>query len=279
MKQFIKKAIAETPLIRELYYIIQKPLYDRRFATTGYGGFRGVFNTFEEAIEAAPKTKNIGYDNPELAKEYVEMMETGNWEGSQSLVRPPDYPVMFWLSTLLNVQHVTPNIFDFGGNVGFHYYAYSKYIQYPDPLKWTVCELPAIEEAGRKLAERLSVSNLFFLSDLTAASGCEIFLASGSLQYLKDFSNFLSQLTQKPKHLLINRLPLYDGEQFVTLQNGGKVFYPQYVFNRRHFIEALVNSGYQLIDLWEDHQDSCIIPFHPDRAVRYYHGLYLRLKS
>jgi hypothetical protein len=31
----------------------------------------------------------------------------------------------------------------------------------------------------------------------------------------------------RPTHVLLNRLPLYDGPQFVTLQNGGLVYCPQ----------------------------------------------------
>jgi len=278
MKRFIKQVIEEFPVTRSLYYVVQKPRYDRKFSTNCYGGFRGVFNTFEEAIASAPKTKNVGYDDPELAAEYVEMMETGNWEGSKRLIRAPDYPVMFWLNTLLNVSQVTPTVFDFGGNVGFHYYAYSKYVQFPHHLKWLICEVPAIEKAGKKLAEKCSAP-LEFSSDFTDANGYEIFFASGSLQYLKNFSEALSQLPQKPIHLIINRIPLYDGEQFVTLQNGGKVFYPQYVFNKANFIHSLNNIGYKLIDIWEDFQDSCIIPFYPKHSVPYYYGLYLKLET
>lgn len=83
-------------------------------------------------------------------------------------------------------------------------------------------------------------------------------------------------LAEKPQHLLINRLPLYDGEQFVTLQNGGQVFYPQYVFNQSDFINSLIDLGYELVDRWEDHELTCIIPFHPDQSVHFYHGLYFR---
>lgn len=279
MKYRIKKVLEEAPIVRSMYYTIRKPFYERRFATNCYGGFRGVFSTFEEAIQSAPKTKTLGYDDPELAAEYVQMLETGNWEGSKSLVRPLDYPVMFWLNTLLNIQQVPPTIFDFGGNVGFHYYTYAKYIQYPDHLKWMVCEVPAIEKAGRKLAERLSSTHLSFVADFAEATHYEIFLASGSLQYLQNFSDLLSQLPCNPNHLLINRLPLYDGESFVTLQNGGKVFYPQYVFNQANFIESLTKLGYKLIDIWEDAQDACMIPFHPEYSVHCYHGLYLKLEN
>jgi putative methyltransferase (TIGR04325 family) len=84
---------------------------------------------------------------------------------------------------------------------------------------------------------------------------------------------------EKPKHLLVNRLPLYEGEKFVTLQNGGKVFYPSYVFNQSNFIDSFKEIGYELIDIWEDWNDSCIIPFHPEKSLLFYRGLYFKLRS
>lgn len=87
----------------------------------------------------------------------------------------------------------------------------------------------------------------------------------------------LACLEQPPNHLLINRLPLYDGKQFVSLQNGGKVFYPQFIFNRKQFIDSLTDIGYKLVDIWEDRVDSCIIPFYPEYSVPVYYGLYFTL--
>ena len=65
----------------------------------------------------------------------------------------------------------------------------------------------------------------------------------------------------------------------MTLQNGGKIFYPQYVFNRTEFIDNLESIGYDLIDIWAGISDSCLIPFHPDKSVPYYQGLYFELKN
>src|SRR5262249_36069184 len=75
-----------------------------------------------------------------------------------------------------------------------------------------------------------------------------------------------------PRHILIDQLPLYEGPRFVTLQNGGLVRYPQYVFNRRQFLTAIAGLGYELVDSW-DCNFSCIVPFHRDRTVRKYTGL------
>jgi putative methyltransferase (TIGR04325 family) len=238
----------------------------------GYGCFRGVFNTFEEAIASTPPTKPIGYDNPRLAADYKATFSSD--------LRPYDYPVLFWLGKLIADG---TRIFDFGGNVGTHYLAYREYLDFPAGLRWIVCDLPAIVQAGRRLAEELAVdsASLSFTETFGAADGADVLLASGSVQSLEapTLADALSRLSRKPAHLLLNRLPLYSGGQFVTLQNGGSVFYPQLVFNERDFVGSLRGLGYELVDKWQDPTDSCFIPFHPDRSLPYYHGLYLTLRS
>jgi len=122
---------------------------------------------------------------------------------------------------------------------------------------------------------------------LEEASGTDIFIASGTVQYVKSLSSSLSLLSEKPKHLFINRLPLYEGKPFFTLQNIKRQglyyvinsFFPQQVFNKKDFINSIQSIGYELVDIWEDRADSCIIPFHPDKSVPFYYGLYFKLGS
>ncbi|NJM72937.1 MAG: methyltransferase, TIGR04325 family [Scytonema sp. RU_4_4] len=273
----MRKIIKQIPFAKQIYRLFQESLYKRRFARDCYGCFCGVFQTFEEATQSAPQTKSMGYDNAELAQEYQQMLEDNNWENSGYVIGSYDYPVIFWLNSIFH-HNQGKTIFDFGGNVGIHFYSYAKYIEYPKDLKWTVCDVPAIVNSGRNLANKRSTQSLEFTLNFKDVNGKEIFISSGAIQYVEKLANTLS-LYEKPKHLLLNRLPLYNGNQYVTLQNGGKVFYPQYVFNKTEFIEQFSRIGYELIDIWEDRVDSCIIPFHPDKSVPFYHGLYLKLKS
>jgi putative methyltransferase (TIGR04325 family) len=269
----MRRIILRLPFARQLYQHYQELEYERLFAGDCYGCFRGVYDTFEEATRSAPKTKSIGYDNTELAEEYQQDIE------AQTAVQSYDYPVMLWLNSIFTINPVNISIFDFGGNVGIHFYAYEKYINYSANLKWMVCDVPAIVKAGKELAERRHRSEIVFTENFEEASGKDIFLASGSIQYVENLSVSISSLAEKPKHLLLNRLPLYDGPQFVTLQNGGKVFYPSYVFNKTEFIYALNKIGYEMVDIWEDRIGGCLIPFHPEKSCPFYYGLYLKLKS
>ncbi|AFY34233.1 methyltransferase, TIGR04325 family [Calothrix sp. PCC 7507] len=272
----MKRVIKAIPFTKATYQYFQKLNYERWFATEGYSCFRGVFDNFEQAIESAPKTKPLGYDHDQLAKEYQRMAELGNWEYSKRVITTYDYPVLFWLNNILASNNIN-TIFDFGGNVGIHFYAYKKYLNL-DNLTWTVCDVSAIINAGEQLAQKREEQNLLFTSSFQDANNKNIFVASGSVQYIEDFFLKIAHLCTKPIHILLNRLPIYAGKEFVTLQNGGQVFYPQYVFNHQSFVAKFSNLGYELIDIWEDRVDSCIIPFYPENSVPLYHGIYFKLR-
>ncbi|QYO62006.1 hypothetical protein [Leptolyngbya sp. 7M] len=62
MKGLIKKI----PLVKKIHRQPQEQKYREKFASDAYGCFWGVFETIEQAKQAAPKTKSIGYDNAEL---------------------------------------------------------------------------------------------------------------------------------------------------------------------------------------------------------------------
>jgi putative methyltransferase (TIGR04325 family) len=266
----MRRSIELIPIIRQLYRYAA--LY--RFRSRGYSLFWGIYETFEEAILAAPKTKKVGYNCPELALEYQQMLVENNWENSGRTVAAHDYPLLFWLNSIFE-RGEGKTIFDFGGNVGIHFYSYSKYLNYPPDLKWTICEVPEIVNIGQKIAKERGVNNLDFTCEFKDVENNNVLIGSGSIQYVDDLSSIMP-VQGKPQHLLINRLPLYEGDRFVTLQNGGKVFYPQYVFNKTGFISGLEKIGYELVDIWKNQGDSCIIPMHQDRSINYY-GLYFQL--
>jgi len=54
---------------------------------------------------------------------------------------------------------------------------------------------------------------------------------------------------------------------------------PYHVFNRREFIGSILEQGYELMDSWgisEPHSGTLLIPFHPERSLHSYTGLYFR---
>jgi hypothetical protein len=67
-------------------------------------------------------------------------------------VFPNDYPMMVWLSNALDDG--ARKLFDLGGHVGISYYADQPFLRYPPELSWRVCDVPAVAQAGRRLAAR-----------------------------------------------------------------------------------------------------------------------------
>jgi putative methyltransferase (TIGR04325 family) len=277
----MKERIEKIPVLKQVY----KQWYIHKFANECHGCFWGIFETFEEAIKAAPATKKIGYNCADLAREYQAEIEAHNSfaadlssrKSSQSLMRSFDYPVLYWIERIAKTTSLDRiEFFDFGGNLGIHFLSYGGYLDFPSSLKWVVCDLPEIVKLG---ISQNRDPRLTFTTDFQLASGSDVFLASGSLQYEEDITHKIKSLARLPQHILINRVGLYDGKKIVTLQNGGKVFYPQYIFNWNEFIQSFKLIGYELIDSWEDNIDKCYIPFHPEVNIRCYHGFYFKLNN
>jgi putative methyltransferase (TIGR04325 family) len=192
-------------------------------------------------------------------------------------VLPYDYPVLFWLRPLFGVEL---GVFDLGGNVGVHYYGYRKYLPYTDSMRWTVCEIPLLIAKGKNIAAEREAAHLAFTEHLADADGYDVLLAAGVLHFIDapTLAEGLKPMSRKPKHVLLNKLPLYEGEDFVTLQNAGLTTLPHHVYDRSRFLASFTSLGYELVDEWVIPDFSCVIPGHPDKRVPAYSGCYLRLR-
>lgn len=228
--------------------------------------FSGVYATFAEARRDFPPTKPAGYDHQGAAKMYG---------GPAQAVRLVDYPVIFWLSTLIGDHD---GLFDYGGHIGLRYYAYSRYLRLPPGFTWTVWDVPAVTAEGRRLAAENHAEGLVFSDDLaTAAAAAEIFFASGSLQYFEEpFPDTLVRLGIRPRHILINGFPLHEKHEFVTINNMTTAYCTYKVFHKRTFLERMAADGYLLRDIWQNSPDKrCHIPFHPEYDGAVYTGMLL----
>lgn len=260
------KAILKTPAVRFLIDV-GKPISSYKSflnrCTPSRSKYRGVYATFNEAKANVQKGASIGYDNERAAVMYLSYV---------NFILPSDYPVIFWLRDALRSG---VRVFDFGGNVGISFYSFEKYLNYPKDLEWVVCDVPSVVKAGQNLANQRKETRLSFASRFEDADGFDILLASGSLQYIaRPLGELLSRLKRPPRHVLINRLPLHDTRECVTLQNIGVTVCPYYVFRKDRFITDVQASGYELQDLWTDATHSCMIPFYPEYSVPRYSGLY-----
>ncbi len=229
--------------------------------------FTGEYRSFAEAEAAIPRGEVVGYDNSLLASWYRERLDK---------VHDEDYPLLFWLQRLAPALE---SVLDFGGHVGLHFYAWKPLLGFPQSLRWQVCEVPAVAEAGRALAKERGASQLTFTSDVAQADGVSLFLASGSLQYLEPgfLWRSLGALKQRPKHLLLNKLPVHESRGYVTVQDTRSSFHPYTVTACGELERELKRLGYRKEAEWKNPGFDCRIVLQPALDVPAYSGGYWTL--
>jgi putative methyltransferase (TIGR04325 family) len=228
----------------------------------------GVFETFAQAVAAAPGIKPVGYDHPAAAAMYRPWMER---------LEPKDYAVAFWLRPSLRPGAV---VFDFGGHVGVKYYAMQQVMAMPDGLRWIVHDVPAVLAAGRALANERQDARLEFTDRLEPASGADAFLALGSLQYVETpLARLLSDLERRPRAVTVSSVPMSDHPRYVTLQNIGTSFCPYLVENRRELQDDMARIGYRLVHSWTNPEKEARILDRPDRSVQGYTSMHFELDA
>jgi putative methyltransferase (TIGR04325 family) len=239
--------------------------YSRFFARCPPNRFRGVYPDFGSAEASVPPGRRVGYDYDELAGLYRLRMD----KACES-----DYAMLFWMRDLIRDGSF---VFDFGGHVGVSYYGWRNYLHYPDSLRWLVHEVPAIVRGGQALALERGASHLKFTSALPDGRDCTVFMAAGSLQYVdRTLAQILDEAGCRPAHLLINKMPLYEGETFVTVQSTGRAFHAYRIQNREEFVEGVKALGYRVVDDWMNREQHCEIPFSRDRDIPAYSGYYFQ---
>ena len=235
----------------------------RSFARMPPNRFLGVYPDFASAEAAIPAGTRVGYDHAYLAGMYRDRM----LKACES-----DYAVLFWLRDLLQPG---TRVFDFGGHVGVSWYGWRDYLHYPPGLRWTVCDVPAIALEGEALARERGAQGLDFTSTIADGAGADVLLSAGALQYVDlDLPALLAQLGSRPAHLLLNKLPVYDGATFVTVQSTGRAFHPYRIYNRDALVDGTTALGYRLVDAWRNSEQSCRIPLTRGRDIDAYSGFY-----
>jgi hypothetical protein len=73
--------------------------------------------------------------------------------------------------------------------------------------------------------------------------------------------------------VLVNRIPLYEGETFFTIQSSLGSVVPYRIQNRQELVDSMIELDYQLVDCWSEKRE-VVIPFHPQRSVDEFYGFY-----
>lgn len=137
-------------------------------------------------------------------------------------------------------------LLDWGGGLG-HYYVLARALLPGVDLDYTVYDLPLACEAGRRL---LPGARFVELPAEPPPDGYDLVLASGSLQYARDWRPVLAGLARATrKYVYLTRLPLVEQvASFVVVQRPPRygTEYRGWCLNRRDLLEAATGAGLQL---------------------------------
>ena len=244
------------PLVSSL----NRLLYRRAFASNVHENlFLGRYASFDEAKRAAPQTKPLGYDNAQSAGVYGDQL------------KPRDYPAVFWLGRILGAG--ARHVFDLGGHTGIKYAAFQTLLDYPADLDWTVGEVPAVAEEGRRLALAQGLDRLFFTDDLSALAKADVLFASGSVQFLDESpAALMTRVGARPRWVLLNTSAINPRLSYITLNSIGSAFCPYRVQSRDSLVSELNALGYVLRDEWRNPGKGMQVPFHPELSIEEYRG-------
>lgn len=237
-----------------------------RYLTPFSRRFTGAYSSFDEAaIAAAQKGTLVGFDHEEIATFAFEQMCT---------VMPWDYPILFWMRTLLDE---IDTLVDAGGHMGTKYRAFQDLLPPDASFSWVVYDVPAIVAAGRERAAKDGLDRLSFVDRIEDAGPASTFLGSGLLQYLDiPLSSLLQRLPSPPRHLLLNKVAFRRGGHVVTLERAGQAYIPYQMRDEQAFLADLASMGYEVIDRWTIPQLSHVIDTHPELGPSESAGFYLR---
>lgn len=230
---------------------------------------RGVFRSFDEGWAVARRANPVGHENPSEIRIHLEL--------SRSL-RSSDYAVLYWLCRIA-AQDGNLSLFDFGGNVGNLYYSYFKHLKETVlRITWTVFDLPAVIEEGRRIAAERGATNLRFTGSLQNASECNVLLASSAFHYWEEgVRAFLERFPKPPEHVIVHSTPVHDRAQdFITVQRTGACAFPCIVRNSTEMTTAFTSMDYNLVDRWQVLERCLRMPLFPGLTVPHYSGFYFR---
>jgi putative methyltransferase (TIGR04325 family) len=230
-------------------------------------GFRRVFPSFAAAQTCASKYIRSGHEHPDEVRFHTSIADT---------VRESDYPVLFYLAPLVSELR---RVFDLGGSIGNLFYSYQRKLNFPARLVWTVYDFsmhrPLVEELAFKRAE----TRIHFATTIAEASGCDVFVASGSLHYFEEpLHEILGRLENLPKHVFANRMPCSIGADLITVQDNRTYLVPCKLHSRATLITGMQSLGYELQSEWPVHERRLHVPTYPDLSARTYSGFYFRRK-
>lgn len=246
--------------LKQAYWIARAAEARLRVRRSRPRRFSGAFASRELALASLPDSRRSAYDNAEVAEvNFVLMTRRVAW----------DYPVVYWISRVIGTTPEAPvTVLDAGGHMGTKYISFSDLLPLED-LNWSIWDVPAVLQAGRAhQADGLVPDAIRFVDVPGQAGRVDLLLASGLLQYLDiPLAELVAQMAEPPRHILLNKVALREGDTVVTLEQIGPAAVPYQIRSKQMFEAELADMGYRIIDLWTIPELGHRISTHPFLGV------------
>lgn len=217
-------------------------------------GFFGNYSTFAEASELSR-----GYDTTEIGTAAAKRAQSLLAENEPTITNRAQQV----LAALACIRRPQLSVLDVGGAGGVYYLMLRKWLP---PCSWTVLETPSVCYAMRSTGIPVK-----FVTELQEGR-FDVVLLSGVIQYLKDPHAELAKYCGLGDYVLLNRLPLIDGCDRVTIQRvGANTSYPAWFLGRHNFEREVQKRG-SVVMRWAVPEDR---PYLDGRRVAF-RGMLLR---
>jgi putative methyltransferase (TIGR04325 family) len=258
--------LGQTRFGRFLIIAARKRAFSRTFLSWMLA-FRGTFPSLHEAERCIAQYTRTGHEHPR---------EHELQSAKAEITRESDYPVLFFLAPFKDKLR---SVFDLGGGIGNLFYVLDRHLNLPNDLTWTVYDLPARRRQAVAFAERRNETRIRVTDDLASASGVDLFLVVGALQYFEQrLPESLASLQTLPTHVIVNRSPCFTGQDLITVQDYGDWVFPCKLHDVNTLVLSMKRLGYGLVAEWPAHERRLRIPLFPEYTESY-RGFYFRLSA
>jgi len=258
------RIIGGTPWGPSLIFFMRRHSLTRRALGWSLGVF-GTFANLAEAEEYVSRYVPTGHEDPTEHNRQVAKAET---------TRESDYPMLFFLAP---IKAEIRSVFDLGGGIGNLFYLLDSHLDFSEELLWTIYELPLKKESILDFARSKGERRVAFTENFQQASGVDLFVAVGALHYFEPaLPDLLRDLSQLPRHVMINRSPFSSGDDIVTVQDYKYWVFPCKLHSATKLASGMRELGYELVASWSVHERRLSVPLHPERKAPY-QGFYFRL--
>jgi len=228
-------------------------------------GFRGTFGSLAEAEKHVSCYVPTGHLHPREHALQVAKAES---------TRESDYAMLFFLSA---IKRELKSVFDFGGGIGNLFYVLDRHLHFSDELVWTIFDLPTKAQSALAFAKLKNENRVTFATELSSASGADLFVAVGALHFFEPtLAELLRPLSSLPRHVILNRTPFSDAEDIITVQDYGDWAFPCKLHSVTKLVSGMKGLGYDLVASWPVHERWLNVPLHPEYRDPYY-GYYFRI--